>query len=48
MANAEVGDPPVNEAMNTKRMTGISLLATENHMHERDTEKKGRKFEYVN
>jgi hypothetical protein len=34
--------------MNTKRVTGISLLAAENHLYERDTEKKSRKFEYLN
>lgn len=44
----DTNEPDLNEEMNTKRVTGISLLASESHLHERDTEKKSRKFEYLN
>jgi hypothetical protein len=37
MAEPAFSDLPLNEEMNTKRVTGISLLAAETQLNERDT-----------
>jgi hypothetical protein len=46
---ADLASEPIsNEEMCTKRVTGISSLAAELNLQERDTEKKDRRFTYVN
>lgn len=37
-----------NEEMNTRRFTGISSLANQCNIQERDTEKKDTRVEYIN
>lgn len=38
----------VNEEMSTRRVTGISSLANEHNLQERDTAKKDARVEYLN
>lgn len=41
-------DFAINEEMSTRRVTGISSLANQSSMQERDTAKKDTRVEYLN